>query len=133
LATLVGSVDQRRRPLIRIERTLNEDGFLALLDTGFNGELLVSIETVKRFGFELRDASSLAETAGGQVQRLLIGQATIMWLGQPRPVELLVAPEPARNVLPDDPIALIGTGLLDPHFELIDFAGKRIEIESQDT
>ena len=40
MGTAVGSVDELRRPLVRILRVGSEDSFVALVDTGFNGDLL---------------------------------------------------------------------------------------------
>lgn len=132
MGTVVGSVDQRRRPLVRIECLNDADGFVALLDTGFNGEIFVAIADVGPLGFRLRSGFSTVEIASGQIRTVQRGDGEIMWLGERRRVEIFVSmdPPPARQA--DEPVALVGTKLLWPHLLLIDFATGTIEIEAQD-
>ena len=40
MAKVIGSVDQRGRPVIRLEG--KTDSVLVIVDTGFNGELMVT-------------------------------------------------------------------------------------------
>ena len=132
MGTVIGSVDHRRRPLVRIERVDDSEGFLALLDTGFNGEIFVAIADVERLGFRLRSGYSTVEIASGQMLTVQRGDAEVMWLGERRRVEIFVstAPPPARKA--DDPVALLGTKLLWPNLLFIDFATGIIEIEGSE-
>ncbi|CAN0336218.1 unnamed protein product, partial [Phaeothamnion confervicola] len=129
---IVGSVDDRRRPLLRIELPGRPDGLLALLDTGFNGEILVAEADIEALGFRARAGFSAVELAAGQRIQLQRGQGTIVWLSAARRVEVLITkelPGPRRD---GDPIMLVGTGLLSPNLLLIDFAMATVEIETQD-
>lgn len=129
MGTLVGSVDHRRRPLVRIERPDGFESFLALLDTGFNGEVFVAIADVERLGFRLRSGFSTFEDASGQIKTVQRGAGEIMWLGERRRVEVFIATEPPPARQADDPVALVGTGLLTANMLLIDFPAATIEIE----
>lgn len=131
MATQIGSIDGRRRPLVRIERENGAEGFLALMDTGFNGELFVSYRDAMRLGFTLRAGISTAQLADGQNAEVLRGVGAISWLGRPRRIEVLAAVQDDIQGLADDPIALVGTALLSPHLVLIDFSAGTIEIEEQ--
>jgi hypothetical protein len=44
LSKLIGSVDPRGRPIVRIGQINGADDFLAIIDTGFNGQLMVSYQ-----------------------------------------------------------------------------------------
>jgi predicted aspartyl protease len=104
---------------------------LALLDTGFNGELLVARSDIASLGILERGGVSEAELAGGQVFALQRGEGRIVWLGRERRVDVLISSEAYRPGRDGDPIALIGTRLLVPHLLLIDFAAATVEIEAQ--
>lgn len=132
MRTLIGSIDLRRRPIVRIDKEGREDGFLALLDTGFNGELLVSQTDAEVLGFARRAGTSTAELAGGQVYELSRGQGEILWLGRKRRVDVLISAEATRPRRDGEPVALVGTRLLAPHMLLIDFLSSTVEIEAQD-
>ena len=132
MATLVGGIDDRLRPYMRVEYPGADDGFIALLDTGFNGELFLEEPAAFQLGVQLRGTSELVHLASGPVQEVRRGVVTIRWLGVVRRAEVLVAVvgsvKPRRA---DDPIALVGTALLNPHLVLLDFANRTIEIESE--
>ena len=134
MATIVGGIDERLRPYIRIEPENAADGLLALLDTGFNGELFIDEADADLLGFALREGYSKATLAGGVVHNIRRGSGKIIWLGQLRRVEVLAAVTTGtrQHRPPDDPIALVGTKLLSPHLLLMDLAKRSIEIEAQD-
>lgn len=131
MGTQVGSVDGRLRCIVRIEQP-GRDGFTALLDTGFNGELLVSRSEINCLGITLLGAVEEAELAGGVRQQVEMGHCTIDWFGSKRKVEVLVAAnDTERPGSSEDPAALVATALLSPHLLLIDFAARSIEIEER--
>lgn len=111
-----------------------QDGILALLDTGFNGALFMNEDDARHLGLKLRDGYSTIELAGRSMQQIRRGLATIIWLGEVRQVEVIAAISGAtqRSRRADDPAALIGTELLDPHLLLMDFKARTIEIEAQE-
>lgn len=130
LAKLTGSIDRLGRPVVRVEVS-GGDGFLALVDTGFNGELIMAEPDARVLGFAVSTKIASATLAGGQVQRLFEGTGSIHWMGAVRRVELFVSPAVPARRMDDDPIAIIGTRLLTPHLLLIDFASRSVEIETQ--
>lgn len=132
VATVVGSVDQRRRPIIRLQISGARDDVVALLDTGFNGELLVAQQDVQRLGVNVRPLSSQAIMGDGSVVEVRRGDCSIMWLGSTRRTEVLVSSVFVRAKLADDPVVLIGTQLLSPNLLLIDFAAATVEIEAHE-
>ena len=101
---------------------------------GFNGELFIDEADAMRLGFVLREGYSKATLAGGIVHNIRRGTGMIIWLGQPRRVEVLAAVSTAARQprLPDNLVVLVGTKLLSPHLLLMDFANQTIEIEAQD-
>ena len=129
---LFGNVDLRGRPVVRIGRADGGDDFLAVVDTGFNGELLVSSEDVPRIGVAASRVVATVELAGGLLQDVEQAKIEIMWMGRSRLVDIFIGIEPAVRKSTDEPIALIGTGLLRPHLMLIDFQSGTVEIERQD-
>ena len=132
MPTQVGHVDGRRRPLVRVELGGTADDILALMDTGFNGELLLTAEDAVRLGFTRRDGTSYAQLASGQSVSVQRARGTILWLGRTRRVEALATSEEVSTRHVDDPVALVGTQLLSPHLVLIDFRAGTIEIEEVD-
>jgi hypothetical protein len=59
------------------------------------------------------------------------GRGIIKWMGKQRQVELIVSSKRPALRRDDDPIALIGSGLLTPHLLFIDYQTKSVEIETQ--
>jgi predicted aspartyl protease len=130
LSKIWGTVDRLRRPLIRLE-TPTGDSFLALVDTGFNGELMLSRPDATALGFEVSIVEIKALLAGDVAQKLHEGSGQLKWLGKARRIELMVSPASTNRRMDDDPIALIGTKLLASHLLFIDFDTLTVEIEAQ--
>jgi predicted aspartyl protease len=130
LGTLVGGIDQRRRPLIRLKLSDRDVEILCLLDTGFNGELMIDKQNCAILGFDRRQDFSIVEFADGRVQRMQGAVGLVDWLGVARRVAILVSDGSHRSG-PDDPIGLVGTGLLHPNLLLLDFQTGTVEIEAQ--
>lgn len=133
MGTAVGGVDARRRPLVRVRRIGAEDDFLVLLDTGFNGDLHMTLGMARRLGFELRPEKEPMEFADGRRESVQVGRGTIEWLGEQRIVAVFASPDPPkpRPVRKGEYVALLGTGLLSPHILLVDFTAMTVEIEAQ--
>ena len=55
LPELVGHVDQRDRAVVRVSLPGRDQSFLALVDTGFNGSLLMEATDAVSLGFVLRE------------------------------------------------------------------------------
>jgi predicted aspartyl protease len=132
LARHIGSVDARGRPLLRLAIQGAEDEILVVVDTGFNGDLFISLSDAGKLGIRLSGIEEKVEVAGGVVQRVDNTTCELMWFGKPRLVDVIIGLEPAPPRREEDPIALIGTGLLKPHLLLIDYAAGTVEIERQD-
>ena len=128
----LGSIDERRRPLIRISVAAG-DSFLALVDTGFNGDLYMTERVAAALRLDYSNGKGDVELAGGRQTNVWTGRAHIAWLGETRTVDVFVAPDTERSRPPrdGDPVALAGTGLLYPHIVMLDFAASTVEIEQQ--
>ncbi len=110
-----------------------EDSFLVVIDTGFNGQLLIHNTDLARIKCDLTDLMVTAEFAGRQRHMLNRARSRIIWFGRPLDVDVLIAAaEQARAALTDEPIGLLGTALLVPHQLTVDFATRRVVI-SQNT
>jgi predicted aspartyl protease len=130
LSKIVGTIDRLRRPVIRLD-TVVGDSFLALVDTGFNGQLMLSESDAQALGFVISRITIDAMLAGDVPQTVREGIGNIRWLGEDRKIDLVVSPTSKLRRKDDDPIALIGTRLLTPHLLLVDFATNVLEIERQ--
>jgi predicted aspartyl protease len=130
VASLTGHIDARGRPVVALD-TAKGEHFLALVDTGFNGELMTSVLDAALPGFTVSSTSHEATLAGEQVSVVYEGKGVVRWMGELRRVEVLVSPNPpTRGVRHEsDPVAMIGTRLLTPHLLLIDYRTGTVEIE----
>lgn len=86
-------------------------------------------DVAKRFGFAVTDITIMVEFAGHPRREVYVAGGRIAWFNQIVDVDVLVTTEERpRNILPDEPVALIGTGLLSPHKLVVDFANRRVLI-----
>ena len=128
MARIVGSVDDRGRPLIRIAG--RRDDLLLTVDTGFNGDLFLT-----RFGAELLGVTptgraTAVELGDGSTAFVEVARTTIAWLQERRPIRVRVT-----NVwkpIADEIVGLLGTGLPSPHRLTIDFAARTVDIQSSE-
>ena len=127
MARLVGSVDGRGRPLTRIET--GGDSLLAVIDTGFNGDLMVTELSATLLKLTFGPEAALIELGNGTLAKVYQSEIKLNWLGENRYVQVLISQDWVTRA--DDPTALIGTGLLRPHLLLIDFEESTVEIETQ--
>ena len=132
MASLLGKIDPRGRPVVELVSGRG-DRFLALVDTGFNGELMVSDLDARLLGFAISSKISSAGLAGDVLQHVFEATGAVSWMGVVRQVEVLVSPNPKSRAIRSetDPIALIGTRLLTPSLLLIDYLIGKVEIETQ--
>ena len=131
MAKLIGSVDLLGRPLVRVRPGGQDDDLLAIVDTGFNGEIMMGMHAARALRVLLFPDAVDVELGTGAVERVLEGRLPVRWLDEERVAKVLVSvgwPAPK----PDTPVALIGTRLLRPHLLLVDFAAGTVEIESHD-
>jgi hypothetical protein len=59
-------------------------------------------------------------------------RGSIVWFGRERTVDVWMSAEAVRAPLPDEPIGLLGTGLLNPHCLKVDFAKRRVVISERE-
>lgn len=106
------------------------DGFLGLVDTGFNGELMMTALTATALGFRLYDAHETVVLGDGRIESVQLGSGTIFWLGGQRRVDVMIPVKAVspRTREPDEPVALIGTRLLTPHDLMIRFGRSHVAV-----
>lgn len=127
MAKLTGSIDDRGRPVVRLE--WRDESLLCVVDTGFNGDLLLSATAARSVGITEGSYVSEIELGDGRLSRVTRNLLVVAWLGETRSMSVLISD--SWNPRADDPVGLIGTGLLSPHLLLIDFGQRLVEIETQ--
>ena len=131
---LEGSVDDLKRPLVRIETPGFTDPLVAFLDTGFNGALLIDERQAARLGFSVeRDSITPVQLASQRKEDFLVGRGSFIWLGERRTIIAYVLIETqgerrARNARKTEEEILIGTGLLSDCRLEIDFPARKVLI-----
>ena len=128
MAKVVDSVDDRGRTVIRVEGI--NDSILVVVDTGFNGDLMVTRAAARDLGAQRLGREVDVQLGNGTVASVIRGRATIPWLGENRLVRVLVADD--WLTVGDAPAGLLGTALLTPHLLMVDFAARTVEIETQE-
>jgi predicted aspartyl protease len=132
LPEIIGHVDLRNRPLVSISIPNYEDNILALVDTGFNGYLLVHQDNARHLGFSLPGVEITVELAGHAMRRFRVADGRVLWFGQVREVPVLLSTEDYSLVAPDEPVLLIGTALLNPNKLIVDFTNRSVVIAQSD-
>ena len=131
---LEGSVDDRKRPLVRIETPGFTDPLVAFVDTGFNGALLIDERQAARLGFSVaRDSIKPVQLASQRNEDFMVGQGSFIWLGERRTITAYVLIETegerrARNARKTEEEILIGTDLLSDCRLEIDFPARKVFI-----
>ena len=130
LAKVIGSVDDLGRPVVRIE-VPDRDGFLAVVDTGFNRSLLLLISEAQAMGFIVTEDAETVELGTAVKTKVLRARGIVRWLDRTIQVEALVSDEPMPVSGRDTARALVGTELLANCPLLVDFVARGVEIEEQ--
>jgi predicted aspartyl protease len=131
---LEGSVDDLKRPLVRIEIPGFNDPLVAFIDTGFNGALLIDERQAARLGFSVeRDSITPVQLASQRKEDFLVGRGSFIWLGERKTILAHVLIETqgerrARNGRETEEEILIGTGLLSDCRLEIDFPARKVLI-----
>jgi clan AA aspartic protease len=109
---MTGSVNATLEPTIHIEvrdAMGQAHVFLAKIDTGYDGSLSLPLQQIQALRLAWVDFV-VATLADGSTRRINVYEATVIWNGQPRLVEVDAAYS----------TPLIGTGLLERHRVTID-------------
>ena len=131
---LEGSVDDLKRPLVRIETPGFTDPLIAFVDTGFNGALLIDERQAARLGFSVaRDSIKPVQMASQRNEDFMVGQGSFLWLGEHRIITAYVMIEiqgerRVRNARKTEEEILIGTDLLSDCRLEIDFPARKVLI-----
>ena len=91
MAQVIGSVDERGRPVVRIEG--RQESVLVIVDTGFNGDLMTTRDAATLLGADPLRRETEVELGDGRTVRVYETRATIMWLDRERRVRVLVSDE----------------------------------------
>jgi hypothetical protein len=106
-----------------------EDAFPVIVDTGFNGGLLLHDSEIIRHRCEFTGLNVPIELADRAPRMLMLARTRIIWFGQPHDIDVLIAPTPmSRAAITDEPIGLVGSALFTPHKLAVDFATRRVVI-----
>lgn len=116
-----GFIDEYGHPLIEIEMSGRKDKLkmLALVDSGFDGELCLPIEIAVPLGLELSGIETI-ELADGSMKEELVFNGIIKWEEELRSVRIL---------LTSSKDAIIGTELMFARLLSIDFRAREVRIE----
>ena len=90
---LTGAVSDELQPWVTIEMLASNGQshtVEVVLDTGFNGHLALSAAAIRRLDLPI-GIRRPAVTATGDRVSLMTYRGTVMWAGQPRPVEVVEA------------------------------------------
>jgi len=129
LSKITGRIDHMGRPIIGLH--IKDESVLVMVDTGFNGQLMMNETGARIFGFSVMKSKSEIVLADDQKQSVLEGFGYLRWFGQLREVSLFITEDQHIVRRDDDPIAIIGTELLTPHLLEMDFAKRTVAIKSQ--
>jgi predicted aspartyl protease len=131
---LEGSVDDLKRPLVRIETPGFFDPLVAFVDTGFNGALLLDERQAARLGFSVvRNSATPVQLASRRNEDFMVGRGSFLWLGERRTITAYVligtqGERRARNARKTEEEILIGTDLLSDCRLEIDFPARKVLI-----
>jgi predicted aspartyl protease len=123
-----GSVDQRGSPIIRIAVVGFDDEMVAMVDTGFNGELLISENDAAAWGIAPVGIAARLELGDGSRIFARRGTASIIWMGKRCEIGVQITPAAKGSKQVDEPIALIGTRLLADDILEINFPAQTVAI-----
>ncbi len=120
-----GRLDGNGQPVIPVRFLGAAVPITLLIDTGFDGELLLYAEQLSRIGIPATyQDMTRVRLADGSETTFFIASATVEWQGEPRAVSIDVIPRPA----PASARGLLGCGLLRDSRLSIDFPAGVVEI-----
>ena len=120
-----GRLDEHGQPVIEIRLGRSTDPFTFLIDTGFDGEMLLYEDQLSQAGIRLiYQDMTRARLADGSEATFFVAAATVQWHGEVREISIDVIPRAAP------PLAwgLIGCGLLRDSRLAIDFPAATVQI-----
>lgn len=121
---VVGKVNPRGEPLIRLKLQGNQKSISLIVDTGFNGELCLPRNIIKKLKLELF-ASEYFELADGNHVLAEVFKGYIEWFGERiKPVEVISTG--AQQ-------GLLGPQLLRASILTVDFVKGKVVIERIDS
>jgi hypothetical protein len=123
-----GGVDLRGRPIVRLKIAGFDDELLAMVDTGFNDELLMSEADAAVWGVVAAGLASKLELGDGTLIFARRGTVNAVWMGERRVFRVQITPNVKGTRQADAPVALIGTRLLADDKLEIDFPRKSLRI-----
>lgn len=132
MSEIVGHVDARDRPIVSLSLPGADDGLLVIVDTAFNGQLLIHDIDAARLKCGSSRVELRVEFADRRSRVLKRARGSIVWFGREQSVDVWMSAEPQRTAMPDEPVGLLGTGLLNPHRLVVDFATRRVVITEHD-
>ena len=120
-----GHLDEHGQPVIPVRLLTASAPLTLLIDTGFDGEVLMYEDQLSRAGVPptYQDMTRV-RLADGSEATFFIASATVDWQGEPRTVSIDVIPRPA----PASAKGLLGCGLLRDSRLSIDFPAGAVQI-----
>lgn len=136
---VIGSVDDRGRPLVRLQLQGREDDMLVIVDTAFTGELLLSSNEALQWGVMILDVESDLELGDYSKVVAKQGLVTAEWLGRQLDVTVQVTPDPTTPAgsrqqerrRDGAPVGLLGTGMLSRAILSIDFPQRVVSVRPE--
>ena len=129
---MTGMVDAEQRPLLRL---VLPDGnpILALVDTGFNGELWLTRSYAVACGIEIDDVfEQTGYLVGMRPTREGFGRLRILWFGSEKIAGVAIDLDSEhRTTAAGEPVALIGTGLLAPSTMTVNFEKQTLVLRQK--
>jgi len=113
-----GYVNEDREPVLEISIPGLDEPLEAIVDTGFNGTLLIPRRYAEQAGFLLR-ATEHFMLADGSLMQAAVMRGKILWFGMEQEVDVVTVE--ADSVL-------LGTEMLDGSKLEIDFVRRRLSI-----
>ena len=114
-----GNVNAHREAVVEM-RFVQSDAFECVVDTGFDGALILPAIVVERLNLPIV-ARLVFELVGGTRMSANVGLGEIEWLGKRRTVEV---------ILSDGDDALIGTEMFVDAKLLVDYANRVVTIST---
>lgn len=130
---MIGSIDDRGRPLLRLRVNGRDDEILLLVDTGFNGSVLLSERDAVEWGVQVLSTERDAELGDRSVVRVKQGVVSLYWWGALKVINVeittgLEGRVPRASRTEGEPAGLLGTYLITPDILEIDFGRRFLTI-----